>query len=61
MWSILSLCLMSRCSSGGQDRGWGTQKPDGSELVLDCQASSFGGTGAQGEEEAGGCKESMLR
>lgn len=52
---------MSRCGTGGQDRGRGTQKPDGRELVLDCQASSLGDTGAQSEEEAGGYKESMLK
>ena len=52
---------MSRCDARGQGRGWVIQKPDGSELVLDCQASSLGDTGAQSEEEAGGCKESMLR
>ena len=52
---------MSRCAAGGQGRGWVTQKPDGSELVLACRAGSLGDTGAQSEEEAGGCNKSILK
>lgn len=38
-----------------------TQKPDGSQRVLACQAGSLGDTGAQSEEEAGGCSKSILK
>lgn len=47
----------AQCQGVGQEdkgRGWVTLKPDGSTLVLACQAGPLRDMRAQSEEEAGG-------